>query len=500
MHRQTLLRNAVAAGTQTLLQMAVLVVVYKFVVSRLGIEQVGVWAVVLASASVTRITELGLAGSVTKYVASYRASSDDAAASVIVQTAALTVGAVLGLILLVAYPALLWLMPYLLPAGAQSDGAAVLPYALGSMWLSAVSAVWLSGLDGCLRTDVRAALMIAATLLFLVLVLATVPSYGLVGLAIAQLGQGAALTLAGWMVLKYVLRPLPFLPIAWDQRRFREMLGYGVNVQVMSIVMLLFEPTAKVLFARYGGLSATGYFELAQQFVVRIRGLVVESNRVIVPVLARLEEFGHDARRLYVTNVHLLLFFLTPLFALLAATMPAVSEWWLGRYESDFVLMGVCLTVGWYLNSVTAPAYFAYLGYGRLRWLTVSHVLLGVSNLVLGAALGPAFGWPGVLAAFVGSLVLGSSIPVWTFNREQQLRLRDLVSSYDVWALLISSAAATIAIAGYPAAARAGFGVWSRLLILLATTVVIAAVMWRHPLMTQVVAAVRRGASGSDPR
>ncbi len=155
------------------------------------------------------------------------------------------------------------------------------------------------------------------------------------------------------------------------------MLHYGVNVQIISIVMLLFEPTTKVLFARYGGLSAAGYFELAQQLVMRMRGLIVESNRVVVPILAGMEQLGREARRLYAKNFSYLLFLLTPLFAILASIIPAISEGWLGTYQPQFVVMGCSLTAAWYLNSVTAPAYFAYMGQGRLRWLTASHLILG---------------------------------------------------------------------------------------------------------------------------
>ena len=46
---------------------------------------------------------------------------------------------------------------------------------------------------------------------------------------------------------------------------------------------------------------------------------------------------------------------LTPLFAVLASVIPAISELWLGHYEPQFVIMGVVLAVAWYLNSVTAP-------------------------------------------------------------------------------------------------------------------------------------------------
>jgi O-antigen/teichoic acid export membrane protein len=497
-NRNILVRNALAAAGQTVIQTAVLFLVYRYLVHQLGIEQVGVWAVVLATASAARISELGLAGSVTRFVASYRAAANDQAASEIVQTAAISVAAILGVILVAIYPALFRWMPSFLPAEAVADGRAILPYALASMWLGTVSAIWLSGLDGCLRSDIRAVVVILSTILFLVLVLATVPDRGLVGLAIAQVGQGLIMIVAGWVALKRTLRPLPLVPASWRRSRFREMLSYGVNVQIITVVMLLFEPVTKVLFARYGGLPAAGYFELAQQLVMKIRSLIVESNRVVIPVMAGMEELGQKARHLYARNFNYLLVVLTPLFAVLAGIIPAISEWWLGSFQTQFVIMGVCLTAAWYLNSLTAPAYFAYMGQGRLRWLTTSHLVLGVSNLVLGLTLGPAFGWQGVLAAFVISLAAGSFIPVLTYNREQQLTVRSILSKSDVLLLAICGGASLAAILAYSSAARAGAPLWPRVALLTVATMVILAAAWRHPLMPRVLAIAKRDSRGAD--
>ncbi len=76
---------------------------------------------------------------------------------------------------------------------------------------------------------------------------------------------------------------------------------------------------------------------------MRMRGLIVESNRVVVPVIAGMDELGQQARHLYARNVHFLLFLLTPLFALVAIAIPAISEWWLGRYNTQFVVLGSSL-------------------------------------------------------------------------------------------------------------------------------------------------------------
>jgi O-antigen/teichoic acid export membrane protein len=497
-NRHVLLRNAFSAAGQTLVQTAALFLVYRYLIDELGIERLGVWGVVLATTSVARVGELGLASSVTRFLSSHRAQGDERAAREGLETAALSLAGILALLLPALYLAVGPLLPRLLPAAAMTDARAVLPYAFISMWLTAVAGIWLGGLDGCLRSDLRAGLVIFSTLVFTVLALVSVPAYGLVGLAVAQVVQAAIVTVLGWVALRHVMRPMPVVPISWNAERFREMVGYGVNMQIMALVMLLFEPMTKVLFVRYGGLASAGYFELAQQLVMKARALVVESNRVVVPVLAGMARSAPEARRFYAKNVRYLVFLLTPFFAALAVCVPAISELWIGRYERQFVIMTIAVVVAWYANSLAAPTYFAYLGEGRLRWPTLAHVALGIANAALGLMLGPAFGWPGVTAAFAISLTMGSLLPVWTYHREHHLRLREILSRADVLLMAGCLLVATAGVAGYSMLVAWDASRWLRLATATTAAGALALAVYAHPLAPELVLLMRRG-GGREP-
>ena len=491
MNRKLLLKNVFSAAGQTVVQTVVLFFVYRYLVDRLGIERVGIWGVVLATTSVARVGELGLSGSVTKFISTHRSQGNDQAAREGLQTAAISLAVILALLLPALYVALIPLLPHLLPTGAVADARAILPFAFVSMWLTAIAGIWLGGLDGCLRSDLRAGLVILSTLAFMGLAFATVPVHGLVGLAIAQVVQGLILAWLGWVAIRHVMQPMSLLPVEWTRVRFREMVAYGVNIQVMAVVMLLFEPTTKLLFARYGGLASAGYFELAQQLVMKARALVVESNRVVVPVFAAMERSAPEARRFYSRNVRYLIFLLTPFFACVAVFVPAISEVWIGRYQSQFVIMGLALVVAWYVNSLTAPTYFAYLGEGKLRWVTTSHVALGVGNAALGLVLGPAFGWPGVTSAFVLSLTIGSLVPVWTYHREHHLRLPHILWRSDVMLVLFCIVVATVAVVWYARLVALDSSRWVRLVTAAIAATTLVGATSAHPLLPELLLLVR---------
>jgi O-antigen/teichoic acid export membrane protein len=483
-----LLRNISSAGSQIVVQTVALFLLYSFLIDILGVERLGIWSIILASASAARISELGLGGSVTKFVASYRAQDDLAAVGEVLQTAAITIAVILGAILLVVYPLLAWLLPEILPPSALDEGRAILPFALASLWLNSVASIWMSGLDGVLRSDLRAALAIFGTLAFLGMAWVGASTHGLTGLAIAQVAQGAILAVFGWIAIRTIVTTMPRIPVKWSLARLRVMLGYGVNFQINSIIMLLFEPTTKVLLGRYGELAAAGYFELAQRLVMKARAFIVESNRVIVPVFAGNANHVDDTRALYLTNARVLFAVVTPLFAGLIALMPAISEVWIREYQEQFVLIAILLSGAWYVNAMSAPAYFAFLGHGRLRWLTASHLVMGASNAVLGIVLGIAFGWYGVIAAFILSLLLGSALTIGAYHRETRIRIRALLSGADYLLGLACFTAAGIVLWAYLAARGAGVALWVSIgLAMAAMAAVVVGGVLRHPTSSHVL-------------
>ena len=88
-------KNIFSAAGQTVLETVILLILYRYLIVHLGVEQLGIWSVVLATVSATRVSELGLGGSITKFVATYRAQGNNMAASEALQTAALALASYL---------------------------------------------------------------------------------------------------------------------------------------------------------------------------------------------------------------------------------------------------------------------------------------------------------------------------------------------------------------------------------------------------------------------
>lgn len=422
MEKRQVLLNAVMATAQVIVVGLVMFALYRFLLRTIGIEKIGIWSLVLATTSVTRLSELGLAASVTKFVAQYYARSESKKVAEIVETAALSVSAIVGLALIMLYPGLIVLVYYLVPPSGLNDALLVLPYAMLSLWLNVIACIFYSGMDGVQRADLRSLIIVFGQAVFFGSVYVLVPGHDLQGLAIAQVIQTATILIVSWCSLKTRLATLNAVPMRWSQTIFREMFKYAVNIQINGVAQLLFEPTTKAFLSTFGGLSWVGYYEMANRLVMQVRALLVSANQVVIPVVAAvLEQNPQRLPQIYTRCYQLMVYMSVPIYSLLLITIPEISELWIGRYESLFVTFALILVASWSINTLTVPAYFAYLGLGRLRWNTLSHILTGSLNVLLGFVLGKLFGGVGVLAATVGATLVGSIVPMAAFHAEHRL-------------------------------------------------------------------------------
>jgi O-antigen/teichoic acid export membrane protein len=475
--------NARLAVLQILVSTVVLFVLYRYLVQVIGIESVGVWSVVLATTSVGRLADLGVSGSVTRYVAKTLGEDLRGKAVEYVETAVLSAGVVYLLVGITAYPLLNALLGKVVPAQGIEPARTLLPYALLSFWLASVAGVVLGAIDGLHRIDLRSKLLVLGVLVHFAFAMVFVTRSGLIGLAFAQVLQATVLLISSWLVLNHCMEGLPLFPKAWKRSIFRDIVGFGAKLQVINLTVLLSEPATKALLSRFGGLSAVGYFEMATRMVQQVRALLINANQVLVPAFADLQERSKEkVLKLYRDSYQVISYLAVPLLGCLLAMIPLASEWWIGRYEPTFVLFGRLLTIGWLINVLCGPAYFVGMGTGRLRWNVVGHITIAGLNVVGGVALGAIFGGIGVVSAAVIAIVVGSLIILVMYHIEQGETLRDLWPSGNRHLLWTCMAAIAISQGAYHIA-RPHYGLLTTTLFVVATVLpTIAYAVVRHPL------------------
>jgi O-antigen/teichoic acid export membrane protein len=476
------------AVMQVLASAGILFALYFFLIRVLGAEKVGLWSLVLATASAANLGGLGLSGGMVKFVSKYLALDDPKKAAACVETGAISVALLMAVFLTLMYPVFVWILEYLLPAESTQLGLKLLPYSLVSFLIAATGAVFLAGLDGVQRIDIRSILVSSAAAIHFLCALVLVPRFDLLGLAYAQVVQSVTMALLAWVFLRRNLPALAALPTRWNKTRFQEMFIYGLNFQITSLVQILFDPVTKALIGMFGGLAAISYFEMANRLIMQCRSLLVAANQVLVPVIARMYETERtDISKVYLSSVRLLLYLTLPMYSAIGAAVPIMSEVWIGRDETLFVVFSAVLVVGWFANNMAVPAYFGNLGSGHLRWNTLSHVLIGILNAGVGLLLGYLFGPIGVVIGFAISLVAGAGLLVVKYHADNRVAPGHFLPAEN-WGLIVVCAAAPPAcwLSYYSFKDSLGLS-WLILIFVLIFTGLVLPFMWKHPLRQQVL-------------
>ncbi len=331
--------------------------------------------------------------------------------------------------MLLLYPLLAWGVGQLIPPALLSEATELLPFTIGSLWCSMMASTVHSGLDGIQRTDLRSVVLMSGQVIFVGVAFYLVPTNGLEGVAQAQLIQSFWSLFASWFILKTNLDGLGMMPYRWSGGLFREMFGYAANFQVNGIAQLLFEPTTKALLSKWGTLADVGYFEMASRMIIQIRSLLVAANQVVIPVITTQHE--HKPTQIpdtYKRCYDIMLYLSIPIFSLLLVVTPLISEAWIGRYEPVFVLFAFPLITSWALNTTAVPAYLAFVGTGKLRWNTLSHLVTGITSVLIGYMLGYMFGSVGVIVGTCFAILVGSLLTLLAFHAEYHVDLRGFVS------------------------------------------------------------------------
>jgi O-antigen/teichoic acid export membrane protein len=487
MKKNTVIHNAATSMLQIVVSGLTLIVLYKVLIRLIGIEQLGIWSLVLATTSMAQLAAMGITGSIVKYVAQYGASGESGKIALLIETAAISIAVIFVLVLAAAYPLAGQYLNYALPSGLRQAAVAILPHALAAYWIAMLTSVFQAGLYGSQRISWRNYLLMADSVCYLVLCYFVAGSYGLVGLAWARVIQNLLSLVTSWVLLRKSVPGLRPLPRRWDRGVFREIIGYSMNFQVISLLALLCDPLTKGLLSRFGSASQVGYYEMANRLVQQFRSLIVSANQVLIPAFAQLKELDPERiRSVYLRSYRLLFFISVPVFSLLAVGAPLVSELWIGSRQPGFIQALLILSAGWFVNTLCVPAYYAGMGTGELRWNVISHCLMAALNVCLGYALGLRFGGAGVVTGWAIALALAGVLLGVSFHREQGLSLREFMPQGSRWLTAWCLAGLLGCYFSFGSLASAGRPVWGSAGLLACFCALVALPVWRNPLRREL--------------
>jgi O-antigen/teichoic acid export membrane protein len=390
--------------------------------SRLGLEAFGIWAVTGALATYTGLLDFGVRRSVSRFVALFDAQGDREAIKETVGLSLIAV-AVLGSLAYLAAILLAPLVTDLLGVLSVAQMRLVLLCSVTLIVTTAVREVLASVAVGLrqMKPPNVAVVCVNATN-FVASVAVLLVSTELTDYALVNAAAGVLSIAYQLVALRFVWRgPVASLP---PRRRVREILGYSVKTQLVTFSDMVNAQTDKIIIAAMAGPAAAGAYEVANRAVIAVRACGFLSASAMVPTAtAAIVERGRRVIGRFYSHYTLRSASISiPIFVGTCISAPYLLVVWLGEAPPDSVVI-LLLLCGAQIGSVLSViAQTLANSDGRPEIPAKAAVFAAALNVALTLALAPLFGLWGVLLGTLVALTIGSLMLLRSFHRQYGFR------------------------------------------------------------------------------
>ncbi len=443
-------RNLVSHWLTKLANLAVMLLLSRYVIHALGPAGYGVWSLMVALTSYLGLAELGVRVSTGRYINYYLGRGENGRLNEVVSVS-LAFFAVAGGVVVVAAAALAAGFGQLFPkvlASSAHQALWVLPLLGLSLWLGFFSATFVQLLAARQRFDLvnaadLSALAVRAGGTWLVLA----AGGGLVALAGVQV---VAAGLSAAMLRGMSRRWGPPVRIAWRYVRAsmaRELLAFGGWAMLNNICIRIVYSAGVAVAAWKLGIEAAAFYSVAILLIDNGRELVNGVNNVFAPELQQAAGRGDlpALRSQCVRGVRMTMLLAIPLLAGFAVFGGQFLRLWLGDSYAVAARTLTLLALANLANLAAMSPLTSLEGLGHVRMIALLSAAEAAANVTLGLGLAAWLGW-GIDGLAVGTLVpmllLGAGVRTWVACRA----MRQSARQYAAQTMLhwVSGAALTV--------------------------------------------------------
>ena len=417
-----MMRSVMFGGLRYVLVAPVPFIMTPLILHKIGVAGYGTWAVFLAINGLTSLADLGLVGTLSKFVAEYYARRDFPALARVLGSGLslfLLLDFVIGITLWGASPRL---------AGMLFHGSTVPRMELVVLlrcFLIVIAANILSQLFASVTTGLQrldlthmmsAANVVLGAVLGGVLLLR---GWGLRGLVYGYIGSGI-LTVASYLIIVRRLLPQVALnPLRFDRTEAGKMFGFSLRLYVTQAAVAVHNQVEKVFLAILIGVGPVGWYDIASDVALKVRGAIGLILSPVMPAASELNALGDKTRmkELYYRTHKYLALFGVPVVCYAAAVSNRFVELWLGTNLKMIALPLSILLIVNFFNLVTGPGFLIFAGSGYMKPGVQSAVLGIVLNVILSLGLIYEFGFAGAVLGTSLSLILASGYFMAMFHR-----------------------------------------------------------------------------------
>lgn len=413
--------NSASGVCRVVILTCIYFVTYPYMLHKLGAERFGMWALALVVSQSLATQDLGIAGALMTFIPEHLDNGGKRRIQELASTATFLlagIGITLGVgVFLLRH----WIVSLLkIPWPLQNEMSWLLVGMAAVFFLNLVSSGLTAILVGIHRMDVSnitytAAAVIQAGGIFLVLP----RGYGLLGLTLNANLMAFLWGSATWILLHRCLPGFRLRPSLVRRADAVSLLRYGLSIQAAGLGSLLTVPPIKVLLSRYVSLASVSSFELASGMAMQLRSGFLMAAMPLIPASAHLNSGKASVHlgQLYRQSFRYIVLIALPLFSVAVVLAPGFTKFWLHRETLYVASTLALLLVGWFLNTLTLPAYFMLQGQGFARYQVNVAALQAMCSALFGYLLVRILGYYGAVTGLVIGLSIAAVYLLWQYPR-----------------------------------------------------------------------------------
>jgi O-antigen/teichoic acid export membrane protein len=381
------------------------------VVGYLGIEQYGLWTLILALTGYVGLVDLGIGTSFVPYIARYATLGSYENVNKVIQHGLLFYVCLSLFVLGMGYVLSPWLFSLVkIPAVYLPSARLLFLIALIGFGFSTVAGVFGSVLSALQRMDTYNILLSAFLIeKFVAIVVALWLGYGLSGMMVADLG----VTVLGLVPLIIMTkRYFPHLTVRWmgyDSAMMKTLLKFGTQLQISRIAETIQSHFDKLVLSRFIGLSAVSMYDFGSRPGGRLRALPLTAVSSLIPAVSALDATDNKARiqAALVRSTRYLAIVAVPLFAFFICFAGDIVYIWLGEgYEQAAMTLRV-LSFAHIVSVVASAMAFVSQGMAAPEVQMRTTLIQATLNVILSLVLVTMFGFYGAVLGTTISVIVG---------------------------------------------------------------------------------------------